>query len=108
MANMASKTATAKMALRVGIENIIESGCIPAHIEHFQKFCSHSGEAKLKAVFLSLGFVSAQSQGFSNLLLRQSLAKPQKSSLRIGYNIFSNALDHRDASLNYQDFTERL
>jgi hypothetical protein len=61
-------------------------------VEHFQKCCSHSGEWKLEAVFLSFGFVSAQSQGFSNLLLRQSLAKAQKSSLRIGYDIFSNAL----------------
>jgi hypothetical protein len=32
--------------------------------------------------------VSAQSQGYSNLLLRQSLAKNQKSSLRNGYIIF--------------------
>src|SRR5262249_24585427 len=45
------------------------------------------------AVFLGLGFVSAQSQGFLNLLLRQSLAQSQKSSLRNGYSIFSNALD---------------
>jgi len=32
------------------------------------------------AVFLIFGVVSAQSQGFSNLLLRRSLAKNQKSS----------------------------
>jgi hypothetical protein len=37
----------------------------------------------LEAVFLAFGFVSAQSQGFSNLLLRQSLAKRQKTSLLI-------------------------
>src|SRR6476469_8995460 len=61
-------------------------------LEHFQKCCSHSGQLCKAAVFLGFGFVSAQSQGFANLLLRQSLAKPQKSSLRNGYNIFSNAL----------------
>ncbi|HEU5395583.1 MAG TPA: hypothetical protein VFV81_00350, partial [Verrucomicrobiae bacterium] len=44
------------------------------------------------AVFLGFGFVSARSQGSLNLLLRQSLAKTQKSSLQIGYSIFSNAL----------------
>jgi hypothetical protein len=36
---------------------------------------------------LVFGVVSAQLQGFSNLLLRRSLAKNQKSSLRIGYSI---------------------
>jgi len=46
----------------------------------------------MRAVFLGFGFVLTQLQGFSNLLLRQSLAKAQKSSLRNGYNIFSNAL----------------
>jgi len=59
-------------------------------LEHFQKYCSHSAERCTKAVFLVFGFrlrqgyggqvVSAQSQGFSNLLLRRSLAKTQKSS----------------------------
>jgi hypothetical protein len=46
------------------------------------------GEIDKKAVFLGLGIVSAQSQGSSNLLLRQSLAQTQKSSLRNGHNIF--------------------
>jgi hypothetical protein len=45
-----------------------------------------------RAVFLGFGCVSAQLQGFANLLLRQSLAKTQKSSLRIGYSFSSNAL----------------
>jgi hypothetical protein len=45
------------------------------------------GKSK-RAVFLGLGFVSAQLQGFTNLRLRQSLAQTQKSSLRIGYGIF--------------------
>jgi len=45
-----------------------------------------------RTVFLVFGFVSAQLQGFANLLLRQSLAKNQKSSLRIGYSIFLTAL----------------
>jgi hypothetical protein len=34
-------------------------------------------------VFLSIGFVSAQLQGYSNLRLGQSLAKTQKSMLRV-------------------------
>ena len=41
-------------------------------LEHFQKCYSHSEEAPEAAVFLGFGFVSAQSQGFSNLLLRRS------------------------------------
>jgi hypothetical protein len=51
------------------------------------------------AVFLIFGFrlrqgyggqvVSAQSQGFSNLLLRQSLAKNQKSLLRTATSFLS-------------------
>jgi hypothetical protein len=67
-------------------------------LEHFQKCCSRSGKSVEAAVFLGFGFrlrqgyggqvVSAQLQGYSNLLLRQSLAKTQKSSLRIGYGIF--------------------
>ena len=71
-------------------------------LEHFQKCCNHSVEGMERAIFLNLGFrlrqgyggqvVSAQSQGFSNLLLRRSLAQAQKSPLRTGYNIFSNAL----------------
>jgi hypothetical protein len=34
-----------------------------------------------EAVFLTLGFVSAQSQAGDGMLLRQSLAQSQKSSL---------------------------
>jgi hypothetical protein len=36
-----------------------------------------------EAVFLGFGFVSAQSQAAVGMLLRQSLAKTQKSSLRL-------------------------
>jgi hypothetical protein len=54
-----------------------------AGLEHFHKYCSHSVMVKVRAVFLNFGFVSAQLQGFSNLRLRQSLAKTQKSSLRM-------------------------
>src|SRR6185437_16248953 len=61
-------------------------------LKHFQKRCNHSGEWITRAVFLRFGFVSAQLQGFTNLFLRRSLANAQNSSLRIGYNIFSNAL----------------
>jgi hypothetical protein len=41
------------------------------------------------AVFLIFGFVSAQSQGFANLLLRRSLAKNQKSSLHTAASFLS-------------------
>jgi hypothetical protein len=60
-------------------------------LEHFQKNCSHAVGENGKAVFLGFGFVSAQSQGLANLLLRRSLAKTQKSPLRIGYSFSSNA-----------------
>jgi hypothetical protein len=60
-------------------------------LERFQKNCSHAIRKNKKAVFLGFGFVSAQSQGFANLLLRRSLAKTQKSSLLIGYSFSSNA-----------------
>jgi hypothetical protein len=41
------------------------------------------GWSQGSAVILVFGFVSAQLQGFSNLHLRGSLAKNQKSSRRI-------------------------
>jgi hypothetical protein len=44
------------------------------------------------AVFLIFGFVSAQSQGFSNLLLRRSLAKKSKILAAHRYIISVNAL----------------
>jgi hypothetical protein len=62
-------------------------------LEHFQKNCSHAAGKLERAVFLGFGFVSAQLQGFTNLRLRQSLAKTQKSSLRIGYSFSLKALD---------------
>jgi hypothetical protein len=40
-------------------------------------------------VFLTFGFVSAQSQVATNLLLRQSLAKSQKSSFRTATSFLS-------------------
>jgi hypothetical protein len=61
--------------------------------ERLKKYCSHSEKWNGKAVFLVFGFVSAQLQGFANLRLRQSLAKNQKSSLRIGNSIFLTALE---------------
>jgi hypothetical protein len=42
-----------------------------------------------RAVFLIFGFVSAQSQGFLNLLLHRSLAKNQKSSLHTATSFLS-------------------
>jgi hypothetical protein len=50
--------------------------------ERFNKYCSHSVSRAERAVFLGFGFVSAQSQAAVVMLLRQSLAKTQKSSLR--------------------------
>jgi hypothetical protein len=61
---------------------------VQTHLERFKKYCSHSALKNENAVFLVFGFVLAQLQGFTNLRLRQSLAKNQKSSLRIGYSIF--------------------
>ena len=61
-------------------------------LERLKKYCSHSALNSEEAVFLIFGFVLAQLQGFANLRLRQSLAKNQKSSLRIGYPISLTAL----------------
>jgi hypothetical protein len=62
-------------------------------LERFKKYCSHSAQGIERAVFLVFGVVSAQSQGLLNLLLRRSLAKNQKSSLRNGYSISLTALN---------------
>jgi hypothetical protein len=51
--------------------------------ERIKKTYGQAVGEKRGAVFLSFGIVSAQSQGSLNLLLRQSLAKTQKSSLRM-------------------------
>jgi hypothetical protein len=51
-------------------------------LERLKKFYSHAVGGQEEAVFLGFGFVSAQLQGCSNLRLRRSLAKTQKSSLR--------------------------
>jgi hypothetical protein len=48
-------------------------------LERFKKHHSHS----VRAVFFGFGFVSAQSQAAAGMLFRQSLAKTQKSSLRM-------------------------
>ena len=60
--------------------------------ERLKKSCSHSGKRIPEAVFLVFGFVSTQLQGLLNLLLRRSLAKNQKPSLRIGHSISLTAL----------------
>src|SRR6185503_19684225 len=60
--------------------------------EHFQKFGSRSVGRIERAVFLIFGFVSAQSRGFLNPLLRRSLAKNPKILAPNGFRIFSNAL----------------
>jgi unsaturated rhamnogalacturonyl hydrolase len=77
-------------------------GMIFAALERLKKYCSHSAKGVERAAFLIFGVplrqgnggqvVSARSQGLLNLLLRRSLAKNQKSSLRIGYSIFLTAL----------------
>jgi hypothetical protein len=44
-------------------------------LEHLHQICSDKLKSEWTAAFLVFGFVSAQLQGSSNLLLRQSLAK---------------------------------
>jgi hypothetical protein len=61
-------------------------------LEHFQKYCSHAVGKDGKAVFLGLGFVSAQSQAAAGMLLRQSLAQTPKILAPHGYSISSKAL----------------
>jgi hypothetical protein len=63
--------------MKHGFDSVIEP------LEHFQKNCSHAVGGGEEAVFWGSGFVSAQLQGFSNLRLRQSLARTPKSSLRM-------------------------
>ncbi|HEV2691619.1 MAG TPA: hypothetical protein VG347_01855, partial [Verrucomicrobiae bacterium] len=46
------------------------SSSVIRRLEHFQKSYSRSVMAGVVAVFLGFGFVSAQSQGCSSLLLR--------------------------------------
>lgn len=60
-------------------------------LERLNKFRCHSASRMKRAFFLVFNFVSAQSQGFSNLL-RPSVVKNQKSSLRIGDSISLTAL----------------
>jgi hypothetical protein len=64
---------------------------LPAHskLERFHKCCSGVRLVEGTAVFLIFGFVSAQSQGLANLLLRRSLAKNQKSSLHTATSFLS-------------------
>jgi len=57
-------------------------------LERLKKYCSHSVRKNKAAVFLGFGFVSAQLQGYSNLRLRQSLAKTPKILAPNGYSIF--------------------
>jgi len=58
------------------------------NLKHFQKNCSHAvGESK-RAVFWSFGFVSAQLQDFSNLLLCQ---RPMIGSTRQNSKILAPA-----------------
>jgi hypothetical protein len=63
-------------------EAMVRGASFGGSIERLKKYYSHSWKKRRAAVFLGFGFVLAQSQGVSNLLLRQSLAKTQKSSLR--------------------------
>jgi hypothetical protein len=58
-------------------------------LERFHKCCSGALLVILTAVFLIFGFVSAQSQGFANLLLHRSLAKNQKCSLHTATSFLS-------------------
>jgi hypothetical protein len=51
-------------------------------LEHLKKHYSRAVKRNERAVFLRFGFVLAQSQVYADMLLRPSLAKTQKSSLR--------------------------
>ena len=75
------------------------SGCLAAASKFFQKlttcglerikkYCSHPVGWRMKPSLLTFGFVSAQSQVFFNMLLRQSLAKSQNSHLRMATLFF--------------------
>jgi hypothetical protein len=57
-------------------------------LERFKKYCSHPVEWRMKPGLLTFGFVSAQSQVFFNMLLRQSLAKSQNPRLRMATVFF--------------------
>jgi len=58
-------------------------------LEHFHQTCSAASQTLREAVFLGFGFVSAQSQAHEGMLLRQSLAKTQKSALRSATSFLS-------------------
>jgi hypothetical protein len=60
-------------------------------LERFKKYRGHSAERNKGAVFLDFSFVSAQLQATAGMGLRQSLAKTQKSSLRMA-TLFLKAL----------------
>jgi hypothetical protein len=62
-----------------------------ADLERFKKYCSHSAERDKGAVLLGFGFVSVQLQATAGMLLRQSFARTQKSSLRMA-TLFVKAL----------------
>jgi hypothetical protein len=75
--------------------NLEKRSAYPASLslEHFQKNCSHSNEKKRGAVFLGLGVVSVQLQGYLNLRLHRSLAQTPKILAPNGYSFSSNALN---------------
>jgi len=61
-------------------------------LERFQKYCSHAGKGDPERSFWVLASFWLSYRVALNLRLRQSLAKAQKSALRVGYSISSNAL----------------
>jgi hypothetical protein len=67
-----------------------------SELERFHKCCSAAPMAMRKAVFLIFGVVSAQSQGYSNLLLRRSLARKSKILAALRYIFSVNALNRRE------------
>jgi hypothetical protein len=50
------------------------------NLEHFQKYCGRSARGEARAVFLSFGFVSAQSQGFQTCSFAK--ASPKRKNPR--------------------------
>src|SRR5882724_5768774 len=70
------------------------------HLEHFQKYCSHTEGWGGKAVFLGFGFVSAQSQGFLKPAPSPKPRQNPKILASCGYSISSNALTFYNANVN--------
>ena len=71
-------------------ETLLLAGLLePQPLERFHQCCSGTAKPLRGRVFWAFGFVSTQSQGICNLLLRRSPAKSQKSSFRTATSFLS-------------------